>query len=379
MILEEFKNNQNRKWRKKVFRSSLIVAVVILFIELFTFLAYLVMGLMDVSIGKYLIVRVAVPSMINFGALITYRFIERKSKVKDDTKNLLLAIVILLLCGVVALFHNFYFILWIGPTLAIFYSTLFNDPCIMKYIFWGAVIEVFLAFLVSLLEKYFTFGLTFTYLIITVFFIFGEYLIARKIIEHHAEQQELIYNDIIKQQELLERLDLDPSTKLYNRKTFDRQVEEVIENSNEQGIFGDKRYFMLMLDLDHFKAVNDTYGHLSGDQVLLRLSSILQKYTEGKGRAYRYGGEEFVVILEPCKKIEAYSVSEQIRRLLKERTFDFDVNKKITVSIGAVWYEKGWDSVKWIAEADKLLYQAKNSGRDRVVIRPAIDFNEAFK
>lgn len=379
MILEEFKNNQNRKWRKKVFRSSLIVAFVILSIELFTFFAYLIMGVMDVSVGKYLIVRVAVPSLINFGALFIYRFVERKSNVKDDTKNLLLAIGILLLCGVVALFHNFYFILWIGPTLAIFSSTLFNDLRIMKYIFWGAVIEAFLAFLVSSIEKNFSLGLTFTYLIVTVFFIFGEYLIARKIIEHHAEQQELIYNDIIKQQELLERLDLDPSTKLYNRKTFDRQVEEVIENSNEQGIFGDKRYFMLMLDLDHFKAVNDTYGHLSGDQVLLRLSSILQKYTEGKGRAYRYGGEEFVVILEPCKKIEAYSVSEQIRRLLKERTFDFDVNKKITVSIGAIWYEKGWDSVKWIAEADKLLYQAKNSGRDRVVIRPAIDFNEAFK
>lgn len=379
MILEEFKNNQNRKWRKKVFRSSLIVALVILFIELFTFFAYLIMGVMDVSIGQYLIVRVAVPSMINFGALFIYRFVERKSKVKDDTKNLLLAIVMLLLCGVVALFHNFYFILWIGPTLAIFYSTLFNDPRIMKYIFCGAVIEAFLAFIVSLIEKNFTFGLTFTYLIVTVFFIFGEYLIARKIIEHHEEQQKLIYNDIIKQQELLEKLDLDPSTKLYNRKTFDRQVEEVIENSNDQGIFGDKRYFMLMLDLDHFKAVNDTYGHLCGDQVLLGISSILQKYTEGKGRAYRYGGEEFVAILEPCKKFEAYSVSEQIRRLLKERTFDFDVNKKITVSIGVIWYEKGWDSVKWIAEADKLLYQAKNSGRDRVVIRPAIDFNEAFK
>lgn len=379
MILEEFKNNQNRKWRKKVFKSSLRVAYVILFIELFTFLAYLIMGVMDVTITEYLIVRVALPSMINFGALVIYRLIEKKSNVKDDTKNLLLAIVMLLMCGVVATFHGFYFILWIGPALAIFYSTLFNNLRIMKSILWGAVFEVFLASLVSLLEKNFTLGLTFTYLIVTVFFIFGEYLIARKIIEHHAEQQELIYNDIIKQQELLERLDLDPSTKLYNRKTFDRQVEEVIENSNEQEIFGDKRYFMLMLDLDHFKAVNDTYGHLCGDQVLLGISSILQKYTEGKGRAYRYGGEEFVVILEPCKKFEAYSVSEQIRRLLKERTFDFDVNKKITVSIGAIWYEKGWDSVKWIAEADKLLYQAKNSGRDRVVIRPAIDFNEAFK
>lgn len=379
MILEEFKNNQNRKWRKKVFRSSLIAAFVILSIEMFTFLAYIIMGLMDVSIGKYLIGRLAVPSMINFGALFIYRFIESKSKVKDDTKNLLLAIVILLLCGVVALFHNFYFILWIVPTLAIFYSTLFNDPRIMKNIIWGAVIEAFLAFMVSLINKNFTFRLTFSYLIVTIFFICGEYLIARKIIEHHAEQQEMICNDIIKQQELLERLDLDPSTKLYNRKTFDRHVEEVIENSNEQEIFGERRYFMLMFDLDHFKAINDTYGHLCGDRVLLGISSILQKYTEGKGRAYRYGGEEFVVILEPCKKIEAYSVSEQIRRLLKERTFDFDVNKKITVSIGAVWYEKGWDSVRWIAEADKLLYQAKNSGRDRVVISPAIDFNEAFK
>lgn len=379
MILEEFKNNQNQKWRKKVYKSSLHMAYIILVIEVLTFFAYLIMDVMDVSVGRYLIIRIAIPTLIDFCVLVAYKVVEKKPKYSDNTKNLMLAYVVLILCGVVSVFHNYYFVLWIAPTLAIFYSTLFNDERIMKTIFKGALVETFLAFLISMIEKNFDAGLTFSYLVVTIFFVVCEYLVAKRITAHYSEQQEVICNDILKQQKMLEKLELDPMTKLYNRKTFDRQIEETIDYCNEQEMFGERRSFLLMFDLDHFKNINDTYGHLCGDQVLLAISAILQKYTDGKGRAYRYGGEEFAVILEPCKKIEAYSVSEQIRRLLKERTFDFDVNKKMSVSIGAIWYEKGWDSKKWIAEADKLLYHAKNSGRDRVVIKPDIVFSDPFK
>lgn len=379
MILSEFTNNQNRKWRKKIFRSCFSIACVILAIELFTCIAYLVMGVMDVKLSHYLELRILFPSVIDFGALFIYKVLDENKRVRDDVKNTLLALVILFLCVVVATFHGFYFILWIAPTMAIFYTTLFNNRNTLKIVLYGALIETTVAFGVSMFEKNFDVGLTFTYLIVTEFFIFCEYLVAAKIIEHHKEQQRQLFEEIAKQEELLEKLDLEPITKLYNRKAFDRHLEEVIENSTKDNLFGEKRFYIIMFDLDHFKLINDTYGHMCGDQVLLGIASILQKYTEGKGRAYRYGGEEFVVILDPCMPIDAFSIAEQIRRILKERTFDFDINRKVTISAGGIWYEKTWDSRKWIEEADKLLYQAKESGRDQTIISPKIEFSNIFK
>ena len=159
----------------------------------------------------------------------------------------------------------------------------------------------------------------------------------------------------------------DALTGLANRKMFDFKLREaatessVIENS----------FCLLLLDLDHFKQVNDNYGHHVGDQVLRLMGSVLKNTLKGRDTAARYGGEEFAVVLPETKLSDAVKLAENIRLHLANKEM---INRKngerlgrITVSIGAAAYELGEQIPDLIDRADQALYAAKNSGRNRVV------------
>jgi diguanylate cyclase (GGDEF)-like protein len=127
----------------------------------------------------------------------------------------------------------------------------------------------------------------------------------------------------------------------------------------------------MMLDIDFFKRVNDTYGHKAGDKVLIKLSRILNTHIRKGDIACRYGGEEFLIILPDVELPVAYDRGEKIRKVFKNCSFELGNQRlgPITVSIGIVAYPThGETPHKLLMEADKALYKAKMTGRDRVVI-----------
>jgi diguanylate cyclase (GGDEF)-like protein len=124
-----------------------------------------------------------------------------------------------------------------------------------------------------------------------------------------------------------------------------------------------------MIDVDHFKKYNDTYGHPAGDDVLVKIASILKESVRSVDYAARYGGEEFLLILTETPLDGALEVAERIRTSVTEDTFGSDNEKvEITVSIGVAEFpENGDRSESIIASADAALYKAKRRGRNRVV------------
>ncbi|MGB6328735.1 MAG: GGDEF domain-containing protein [Halarcobacter sp.] len=159
----------------------------------------------------------------------------------------------------------------------------------------------------------------------------------------------------------------DGLTGLYNRKFFEEHSKKLIpqivrENSN---------IGVLMLDMDHFKAVNDEYGHDIGDKVLKELSSILMNTVRESDVVIRYGGEEFIILLVGVKTEEdALFVANKIGKRVRENEIDVYAGNKLkkTVSLGLSMFPKdssSFDSV--VKNADIALYEAKNSGRDKVV------------
>lgn len=125
----------------------------------------------------------------------------------------------------------------------------------------------------------------------------------------------------------------------------------------------------LMIDIDHFKEVNDTYGHAAGDAVLRQLADILKTTSRSEDMVFRYGGEEFAAILTNTSLRIALQVGERIRTLVEQATFEWDGQRiPITLSIGvALARSAGTDSLALIQAADGALYQAKDRGRNRVV------------
>jgi two-component system, cell cycle response regulator len=157
----------------------------------------------------------------------------------------------------------------------------------------------------------------------------------------------------------------DGATHLYNR----RFLEEFIDKSSEQALRSSISYSILMIDIDFFKMVNDTYGHDAGDIVIKSLAEILQTSVRKADLPIRYGGEEFLVLLHNTTPEGALQVSEKIRTLFATKKYQFgsDTVTK-TLSIGIAHFPSDADSIwKVIKFADLALYEAKHTGRNRVV------------
>ena len=163
----------------------------------------------------------------------------------------------------------------------------------------------------------------------------------------------------------LEKLAItDGLTTLYNLRHFYKQLEVEIGRCSRYG----HSLSLLLLDIDNFKRYNDSYGHLEGDKVLVRLSQIIKSCLRTMDSAYRYGGEEFTVILPETKGEEAKNVANRIKRAVELERFLPEPDKvvTITISIGLTEYFKNEQLSTVIKRADQAMYNSKAQGRNRI-------------
>ena len=168
------------------------------------------------------------------------------------------------------------------------------------------------------------------------------------------------------QREMFERTVRDSLTGLFNRVYFHEQVALLLENGASQGL----GLAILLLDIDHFKQVNDTFGHDAGDEVLREVATVLRNATRSEDLVARYGGEEFIAALPIASPPLASERAERIRASLAGRTIQAAGRTlKVTASIGLAFAPPGFlqPIAELISAADIALYEAKKSGRDRVV------------
>ncbi len=159
----------------------------------------------------------------------------------------------------------------------------------------------------------------------------------------------------------------DPLTKLSNRRKFTQVYNDEMARIDRR----EESLSLLLLDLDHFKKVNDTYGHKVGDEVLQATGKYLQTHCRPYDTAARWGGEEFIILLPNTSEPDALDIADRIRNDFYSGV-KLSTEVKLTVSIGVCQYQKG-DSLETFTErADKALYEAKNSGRNRAVASSAL-------
>ncbi len=168
------------------------------------------------------------------------------------------------------------------------------------------------------------------------------------------------------------RANTDELTGLYNHRHFHERIDqEIIRDSRFNGTFS-----LIMMDVDLFKSYNDIYGHLAGDKVLHKVGEYIQSSIRGIDLAFRYGGEEFAVILPEAHIDDAYKVAERIRKTIESKTSAKAM--PITVSIGvANWPDDGLMKEEIIGNADAALYRAKQLGRNRTCMSPEIQKHDS--
>ena len=153
---------------------------------------------------------------------------------------------------------------------------------------------------------------------------------------------------------------IDGLTKIQNRKMFNRALARIKKRDTEYGI--------IMMDIDHFKDVNDTFGHQNGDVVLERLGEIILAENNSDVHGYRYGGEEFVILLSKKAIMYSQTIAERIRMAMQQQKWPFDENTVITISGGIA---TGGGKTDVLKQADENLYKSKESGRNRITVSDA--------
>lgn len=154
------------------------------------------------------------------------------------------------------------------------------------------------------------------------------------------------------------QLQVDGLTGLANRRSFDWKIKEWIENNIP--------FSLIMIDVDHFKVINDTFGHLAGDDVLKQLSSIIYDFSNESTLCFRYGGEEFGVMIREKSIEDVFQLAEKLREKVAKATFP--IGKPITISLGISTFQDYDQPEAIINRADLALYQSKSGGRNRTTI-----------
>ena len=169
-------------------------------------------------------------------------------------------------------------------------------------------------------------------------------------------------------EEVRNRITYDRLTGLLTKESLYLALEMELQRSHRYAV----PLAVLMMDLDHFKAVNDTHGHLMGSHVLAGVGRLIRESIRTEDVAARYGGEEFIAYLPERTADEARRAAERIRRTIQKEPLTFEgVTIGVTISIGvATFPEHGRDIQSLVGRADKALYRAKASGRNRVCIEP---------
>ncbi|MBI3902917.1 MAG: GGDEF domain-containing protein [Nitrosomonadales bacterium] len=161
---------------------------------------------------------------------------------------------------------------------------------------------------------------------------------------------------------------IDPLTGILNRRGFEGKAQQIFADkaSVEKGLC------LLMLDIDHFKKINDTYGHLFGDKVICGIAAAIKSKIKGQDAVARLGGEEFAVLLPETAVAGAHAVAEQIRSSIERgKIRRLDTQEQIggiTISIGVSIYAAGSNITELLDQADKALYVSKEGGRNRVSV-----------
>ncbi|KKM76639.1 hypothetical protein LCGC14_1378160, partial [marine sediment metagenome] len=181
-------------------------------------------------------------------------------------------------------------------------------------------------------------------------------------IEERTFELQVTLRELEEKNRALEQINMeDPLTKIKNRRYFDKKLVMDLRRSRRE----QTPLSIIMLDIDHFKSINDTYGHLIGDDVLSMVAKVLAESIRRNDTLVRWGGEEFVLIAINVDDKTLFDLAEKLRYQIEKNTYGFV--DKVTISIGATLFRTDDTKDDLLSRADQALYEAKGQGRNRTI------------
>lgn len=364
MNLEQMKENLNESWNKSLITIGVSLVAVVFLLEMLVFGISYGGERIDISVSEYLIKKVFVPSGMNCIQLL-FMFWFYKCETVDwicRHKAGLLCYSLFVMFATTALTYRYFHVLWIAPCVCQYLHSVYSGRKGVFQIYIITNIFVIVTIVVAIFDgeyKWDYFAMTAVCALGMLFII---YSVTKLLSGFHTEQLEYMQENYNRQEELIRELKIEPMTGLYNRNALKEKIDRIVQiNEKKQ-----QESYLAMLDLDHFKRVNDTYGHVSGDVVIRQAASLIKKHMNADVEGFRFGGEEFLLVFHNKTRERVLSILEQICREMEESQFDFETKLTVTFSVGVAAFETDMDCEGWIQKADEALYYAKENGRNQI-------------
>jgi diguanylate cyclase (GGDEF)-like protein len=350
------------KWRKILIKYCIIIACIVFISEIIISIFYYKAGLFLLPLPLAIFYNLILPSIINLTAIVAGRYIILSTKYNETTKNYSAILVLCILCACVQCVHYRFPAVMCVFCVPMFLTILFQNKSISR------LVNILSCFFIILSGIIANFGTRredpqlFFDCVVAAIVVVCSYILSNILIQYEKQRAEYVKICYTKQIELSEQLKYDLLTGLYNYNAF-FEILKLKRNSTCC------RLQLVVIDLDNFKYINDTYGHIQGNEVLIYISYLLKKHTSNIGYPARYGGEEFVVLFPDISIDEAYNIMEKVRKEFSEHYFEFSQGCKFTFSCGLAENNGELNSAQELFDnADRAMYIAKRSGKNRTVI-----------
>lgn len=338
-----------------------ITIAIISFVEIAAYLAFVYAGIHKLSLTcSYLWFSVVAPVIINSVAHIAAKIICNSRTLGIRTKNHSVIYATVITSFAVSVFHRDYLITSCAFVFPIILSAMYNDKQLLKNSLFSSLLLLTLTVIVLSFEN--KMNIINSLIVLVLYgFITVSYLSGLLSINFSQRNFALIEMQALTNVELESKVVKDQMTGLYNHETFYEKLNSIIELSNS--ILMD--CCVVIIDIDDFKNINDTYGHHCGDKVLTDLADILKNCCMEGDYACRYGGEEFTLILCNKSLAEAKKISNTALKLFSKHKFEF-TKKRITFSGGIAKLRENETKESLFARADNYLYISKKNGKNRI-------------
>lgn len=363
MNFSSYRLDYCRKYQKRLNTDSWFAAFSGLLVQVTIYFILLGFGLIHSDKLKYILIRIVSPSSINLISTLIITILLKKHK-SDHKKNFLASLNIFIICSVFSIFHNYFTFILSAMVIPILVCSIFGERIILKKISLLTIPVYIIASIILLKDEIL---MNLIYRIISVIcagaLITGGIILSRIIVKSQRDQINFILTSFKNQEKLIHDMRIEPLTKLSNRIAMNECAANIFQRFHSEKI----QPYMVLFDIDFFKSINDTYGHLCGDVVLVCLADIMIKKLKGNRNSFRFGGEEFVILIDDSEKDEIFSFVEEIRTEFSSKTFDFAPDRNFTLSAGIAPLYTDWSIQKWFEATDSAMYRAKKGGRNRTV------------
>ncbi len=346
--------------RRRVLRTVFIFVWLFVLIDIVFYVSDRFIGFEEMDPVIYPLVRILLPFLINLGAWIGSKQVILSEKFTSHLKNLTVSACLMTICGTMAIFHSYFTPLWVSPAIVMVFASVFHDQAIQKSLFMYNLLIIIITILAASFENPDNIvfiaetGIIVVLICLLVCF-------AADIMQRYNDDLARFNKEIYRRQaDYREKFRMDFLTGVYSKAYLFEKTNSIMKNASER-----HPIVVGIIDLDHFKSVNDTYGHENGDLVLAALGELLRDYQTDTLAIGRFGGEEFVLVFDGESLMQGWLILDELRTRFSEEKFDF-TSRRMTLSGGVAVFTVPTATEAAIAKADQALYQSKQRGRNRI-------------